>query len=119
VPRVTENDSQDTAALLEDISPPGHAGRLVLRVKSDLTAMTWRKFKIEFDRLLTSGCTHIRLDLSQVKFVDSAGISLLTLVNGALLERDGGLRLSSVPDAVKAALHTTRVDLLITIDGGH
>ena len=82
----------------------------------NITAMTWRRFKVAFDQLLAAGCTHIRLDLSLIKYVDSAGISLLTLVNGALLERYGGLRLSSVPDVVRSVLQTTRVDLLITVD---
>jgi anti-anti-sigma factor len=116
VPFVTAND-QENDNLLEDISPTGSGGRLVVRAKCDLTALNWRNFKAAFDRLLASGCTHIRLDLSLVRFVDSAGIGLLTLVNGALMERDGGLRLFGVPEVVRAVLQTTRMDRLISVEG--
>jgi anti-sigma B factor antagonist len=66
---------------------------------------------------LASGIRHLVLDLQCVEYADSAGLGLLVHTYGLLNERGGSLRLCGIQPRLRAMLHTTRTDTILTLDG--
>jgi anti-anti-sigma factor len=66
---------------------------------------------------LASGIQHLILDLEHVEYADSAGLGLLVHTYGLLNERGGTLRLCSIQPRLRAMLHTTKTDTILTLDG--
>jgi stage II sporulation protein AA (anti-sigma F factor antagonist) len=65
---------------------------------------------------LASGIRHLILDLRSVEYADSAGLGLLVHTYGLLNERGGALRLCGVQPRLRAMLHTTKTDTILTLD---
>jgi anti-sigma B factor antagonist len=66
---------------------------------------------------LASGIRNMVLDLQGVEYVDSAGLGFLVHTFGQLNERHGSLRLCGVQPRLRAMLHTTKTDTILTLDG--
>lgn len=67
--------------------------------------------------LVTNGVKAIILDLTEVDFVDSAGLGLLMLARRLLLDKEGAmLRLCGAQARVKALLRMTRTDGILHLD---
>jgi anti-sigma B factor antagonist len=71
----------------------------------------------QLQNAVASGITHLVLDLHGVEYVDSAGLGLLVHTFGLLNERRGSLRLCGVQPRLRAMLHTTKTDTILTLDG--
>jgi anti-sigma B factor antagonist len=71
----------------------------------------------QLQNAISSGIVHIVLDLHGVDYADSAGLGLLVHTFGLLNERHGTLRLCGVQPRLRAMLHTTRTDTILTLDG--
>jgi anti-sigma B factor antagonist len=66
---------------------------------------------------LGGGIRHLVLDLHGVEYTDSAGLGLLVHTFGQVNERGGSLRLCGIQPRLRAMLHTTKTDTILTLDG--
>jgi anti-anti-sigma factor len=71
----------------------------------------------QLQNAVASGIVHMVLDLHGVDYADSAGLGLLVHTFGLLNERHGTLRLCGIQPRLRAMLHTTRTDTILTLDG--
>jgi anti-anti-sigma factor len=71
----------------------------------------------QLQNAIASGIVHMVLDLRGVDYADSAGLGLLVHTFGLLNERHGTLRLCGIQPRLRAMLHTTRTDTILTLDG--
>jgi anti-sigma B factor antagonist len=69
----------------------------------------------EASEIIQHGCPHLVLDLSQVGFCDSAGLSALIGLWHAAQAVGGALRLANVPDRLMRMLVLTGVDTILPV----
>jgi anti-sigma B factor antagonist len=103
--------------LLEISVAAGEAGPvLTLSGEADLTTVA------ELTEVLTAqlaiGARHLTVDLSRLRFADSAVIRALVLADRTLKKRGGGLALARQQPVVARALSLLGVDQAIEIRGG-
>lgn len=65
---------------------------------------------------IADGVNRMVIDLSEVDYVDSAGLGMLVYTYGALSEKNGGLRLCGVCPRVLSLLQLTKTDTFLGID---
>jgi anti-sigma B factor antagonist len=104
-------------SLLEISVAAGEAGPvLTLSGEADLTTVA------ELTEALTAqlaiGARHLTVDLSRLRFADSAVIRALVLADRTLKQRGGGLVLAHPQPVVARALSLLGVDQAIEIRGG-
>lgn len=56
------------------------------------------------------------IDLTDVEWVDSAGLGMLMYASGMLNQKKGALRLCGVTDRVLSLLRTTKTDTFLPVD---
>ncbi len=69
----------------------------VLRLVGELDLATAPRLRDQIVSVVNGGVTHLVLDLARLDFIDSSGLSVLVVAFKRLRERDGELRLRSVP----------------------
>ncbi|MFF5435198.1 STAS domain-containing protein [Streptomyces griseofuscus] len=102
----------DTLHLTVQHPRPGLAIAVVAGEVDLHTADTLRH---EASEIIQQGCPHLILDLSQVGFCDSAGLSALIGLWHATQAVGGALRLANVPDRLMRMLTLTGVDTILPI----
>ncbi|MFD8255173.1 STAS domain-containing protein [Streptomyces werraensis] len=102
----------DTLQLTVRHPRPGLAIALVAGDMDTRTADTLRR---EASEIIQPGCAHLVLDLSQVRFCDSAGLSALIGLWHAAQAAGGALRLADVPDRLMRMLVLTGVDAVLPV----
>jgi anti-sigma B factor antagonist len=96
---------------------PGDCGPvLVLCGEADLT--TAPELSAAISAQLDAGVRHLTLDLSGLRFADSATIGVLIAAGRALRSHDGTLVLSQPQPAVARTLNLLGVDRVIPVRGG-
>jgi anti-sigma B factor antagonist len=75
-----------------------------------------RSVDVQLQNALASGILHMVLDLHGVEYADSAGLGLLVHTFGLLNEKGGTLRLCGIQPRLRAMLHTTRTDTILSLD---
>lgn len=85
-------------------------GVVVVAVQGDLDATTSGDLSQALDRLLKDGRRRFVLDLAQVKFVDSAGLSTLVRYLKRTRGEGGELHLAGLQGAVRRTFELTRLD---------
>jgi anti-sigma B factor antagonist len=70
----------------------------------------------QIQSLISSGVSHIVLDLTGVNYVDSAGLGALVHTYGLTQQSNGSLRLCGVQKNLAAMLKMTRADAFLPID---
>lgn len=65
---------------------------------------------------IADGVTHVVFDLTNVDYVDSAGLGMMVYVYGALNEKNGSLRLCGVAPRILSLLQLTKTDSFLAID---
>jgi anti-anti-sigma factor len=70
----------------------------------------------QLQNLVTNGVNRVVFDLTDVDFVDSAGLGLLMLAHGLLDRKDARLRLCGLQARVRALLKMTKTDMLLKVD---
>ncbi|MFG2385086.1 STAS domain-containing protein [Streptomyces avermitilis] len=105
-------DVTDTLQLTVQHPRPGLAIAAVLGDVDTRTADTLRR---EASGILERGCPHLVLDLSQVGFCDSAGLSALIGLWHAAKAVGGVLGLVNVPDRLMRMLALTGVDAVLPV----
>lgn len=71
----------------------------------------------QVQQAIAQGVTRMVFDLSNVDYVDSAGLGMIVFIYGALSAKNGNLRLCGVSSRVLSLLKLTKTDTLMTIDG--
>lgn len=71
--------------------------------------------KTEFLTLLQTGPQNMVLDLSEVKYVDSSGLSAILVANRAANEADGTLVLVGVAEHVMKLIRIAKLDQVLNI----
>lgn len=73
-------------------------------------------FEWTVEELIKNNARRIVVDLSEVSFVDSAGIGILVGCHGKVTNAGGQLRLAGVVDRVMNVLRITKVDGILRLD---
>ena len=87
--------------------------RAVMRLVGDLDLSTAPRVREEIVALLDHGVIELVLDLADLDFIDSSGLSVLIIALKRLRERQGDLRLRSVPARVQRVLEASGLDRVI------
>lgn len=75
-----------------------------------------QNFEFSIEELIKNQKTRIVLDLSEVTFVDSAGIGILVGCHGKVATAGGTLRMAGLTPRVLNVLRITKVDSILTLD---
>lgn len=87
----------------------------VLRVKGEVDVYTSPSFRSELIRLIEQGGNRMVLDLLDVDFMDSTGLSVLISGKRRTNEREGDLRLVCADGPVRKILTVTGLDKVFSI----
>jgi anti-sigma B factor antagonist len=103
--------------LLEISAAAGHTGSvLMLSGEADLTTVA--ELTDALSAQLAAGARHLTVDLSRLRFADSAVIRALVLADRTLRNRGGGLALAYPQPGVARALSLLGVDQAIEVRDG-
>lgn len=87
----------------------------VVTVAGDVDLHTAPTLRAHVLAVLEQGAAHLVLDLAQVDFVDSTGLSTLIGLLQATQEVSGSLRLADVPDRLARMVTTTGISQLLPV----
>lgn len=89
----------------------------VIDVSGSLTARSpLKNLEVQIDEIMLQGVVHLIFDVSNVDYVDSAGLGVLMHAYNKLRQKGGSLRLCGVQPRLRKILQTTRTDSLLPID---
>ncbi|MCS6908961.1 MAG: STAS domain-containing protein [Anaerolineales bacterium] len=94
---------------------PVEPGQLVLYVEGRLDAETCNTLKRSFQDHVAAGVRYVTVEMSQVTFIDSFGLSALISGLKVLRQAGGGLNLANVAAQARAALKLTLLDTVLPI----
>ncbi|MEU1010969.1 STAS domain-containing protein [Streptomyces sp. NPDC088810] len=92
-----------------------HPGLAIATVVGDVDVQTAPTLRSEGLEIIRQGHPRLALDLAQVGFCDSAGLSAIIGIWHAAQEAGGSLRLAAVPDRLMRMLRMTGVDSLLPV----
>lgn len=91
--------------------------QVVIVVEGSMTlGSSLKVLDAQLQNLVTNGVNRMVFDLTEVDFIDSAGLGLLMLVRGLLSKSGSMLRLCSPQARVRALFKMTKTDSLLKID---
>jgi anti-sigma B factor antagonist len=94
-----------------------HADAAVVTLVGSLTlGMNLKMADGQIQGLIEEGVSRMVLDLTEVPYMDSAGLGTLVHTNGLVLRGGGMLRLCGVGDRVAALLKLTKMDAVLSVD---
>jgi anti-sigma B factor antagonist len=88
---------------------------VVLRLSGELDATTSPGLRDELVRLIDSSVQALDLDLSELRFVDSVGLSVLVAGHHRARSQDVPYRLVNVAPGCRRILEITRLDAILTV----
>jgi anti-anti-sigma factor len=92
-------------------------GIAVVKLSGGLTLGTSLKIAdSQIQASIEDGVTKMVIDLTDVEYVDSAGLGMLMYAYGMLNEKKGSLRLCGVTPRVMSLLKMTKTDTFLSID---
>lgn len=103
-----------TDALQLTVQQP-HPGLAIATVAGDVDMHTAETLRRDASMIIEQGCPHLVLDLSQVGFCDSAGLSALIGLWHTAQAEGGALGLANVPDRLMRMLTLTGVDTVLPV----
>jgi anti-anti-sigma factor len=89
--------------------------RIVIHVEGRLDAETCNPLKQAFHDYVANGVRHVTVEMSQVAFIDSSGLSALISGLKTLRQSGGTLNLAAVGAQVRTALRLTLLDTVLPI----
>jgi anti-sigma B factor antagonist len=92
---------------------------LVKLNESKLNSLVTPQLKSELILINTEGQRNIILDLSQIKFADSSGLSSLLVGHRLCKNATGSFILTGLNDAVARLITISQLDSVLTIVGGN
>ncbi len=93
----------------------GDDGHRVLRVSGDVDLSTAPVLEQQLKELIDDGARAIVLDITDLKFIDAAGLSVLVRAADRLRRCDGGLQLRSPSRSVRKVLQITGLDTIFLV----
>lgn len=91
--------------------------KVVITVSGSMTlGPSLKVLDAQLQNLVSNGVNTIVFDLTDVDFIDSAGLGLLVLAHGLLEREDTMLRLCGAQARVSALLRMTKTDSLLHVD---
>jgi len=90
----------------------------IIELQGELDASTTAEVRAELRRRLASGKTRFILDLSNVPFLDSSGLSVLVTTLKTAREMGGDIALLSPSAQAKALIELTRLHRIFEIFDG-
>jgi anti-anti-sigma factor len=94
---------------------PVEPGQLVLHVEGRLDAEHCNTLKRSFQDHVAAGVRYVTVEMSEVSFIDSSGLSALISGLKALRQVGGGLNLATVGAQARAALRLTLLDTVLPV----
>jgi anti-sigma B factor antagonist len=92
-------------------------GIAIVRLSGGLTLGTSLKIAdSQIQSEIEAGVSKMVIDLTDVEYVDSAGLGMLMYAYGMLNEKKGALRVCGVTDRVLSLLRMTKTDMFLPID---
>lgn len=88
---------------------------VVKHLPERLNAKQARDFVREMHYVLTSDRPQIVFDLSQVRYLDAAGVDMLLHCMAEVMKRDGDLKLAALSPQSAVVLEMTRTDRLFEV----
>ena len=98
--------------LQSQLTPP----RGVVRVSGEVEISNADTVKAEVLRVSTGGCPEVTIDLSNVSFIDSFALGMLSECHRTVEDLGGSLRIVTSP-TVQRMLEITGLDRVLTIVG--
>lgn len=92
------------------------ADAAVVRLAGHLTFAENGAFRQVVERLEHAGCQRVVFDLSQVDFIDSAGMGLLLVARDLVAGKGGGVALRNAVGQVERMLHLAKFGDFFTIE---
>lgn len=89
--------------------------RVVIQVEGRLDAETCNLLKQAFHDHVAEGVRYVTVEMSQVMFIDSSGLSALISGLKTLRQTGGGLNLAAVGAQARTALRLTLLDTVLPI----
>lgn len=90
-------------------------GFAIISPRGDIDATTAPDLQREFDRLLAKATRYFVVDLSEVGFIDSAGLAALIHLYKRVRIGEGDVRLAAIPVQVLPVFKITRLDQVFDI----
>ena len=103
----------EPAQVIEDVEPHG---RRLLRIRGELDMASRENVEPAITVAARSGASVI-LDLSELSFCDSSGISMLFAVHKKAVAAGGALTIRAPLPAVRRVIEITRLDSVIPVTG--
>jgi anti-sigma B factor antagonist len=91
------------------------ASRLEVFLNGDFTFTENMTFRSLVEEVVETGATSVTVDLSKLRTVDSAGLSMLILLRNRLASRQGSVALLNPPPQVERILEVVEFDRLFEI----
>lgn len=99
-----------------DVQEPG-PGVAIVRFTGPLTLGTsLHGADARLEKLITDGAAKLVLNMTEVPYMDSAGLGVLVQASGLARQQGGNLRLCGVPERVAELIRMTRTDGLLPMD---
>lgn len=87
----------------------------ILSIKGRITAATAMQLKTEIKSLLETGTVNLVLDLQEVEFIDSSGLSAIVSGLKQVREIGGSLKLAGMKTEVQSIFKLTMLDKVFEI----
>lgn len=87
----------------------------VIKVSGRFDAYSADAFKVELQSVTAAGYIRLVVDLAEVPFIDSSGLSALVSVFKVVREQNGTLTLANTGPEVTMALQMTRLNRIFSI----
>ncbi|HKR25806.1 MAG TPA: STAS domain-containing protein [Acidobacteriaceae bacterium] len=89
----------------------------IINLSGSMTARSpLKNLEMQIEETMAQGVVHLILDVSNVDFVDSAGLGVLVHAYNKLRQKGGSLRLCGVQPRLRKILQTTHTDKLLPVD---
>lgn len=92
------------------VVPRARGQEVTLALDGELDAYSVRQLAAELDTLRRDGHRHVRLDMANLTFLDSAGLQTLVEQDAALRSDGGRLVVERAADPVRRVLRVAGVD---------
>jgi anti-anti-sigma factor len=100
-----------------EIAVRGEAGDLTLAVRGEIDAYTGRALAQHLDTALATSPGDVRIDLTDVRFVDSSGLAVVVAAAKKLRDRGNELVVESPSRRVAKLFEMTGVTKLVKVQG--
>jgi anti-anti-sigma factor len=103
--------------LLENVSSPAEPGGwLTLRLRVDMTVVNRDRFREALESFHKAGHVQIRLDLSEIRFIDSSGVGVLAWLHKQLAAAGGTVSIARPNRTIRNILRIVGLDKKIPVE---